>query len=56
MRYIKEFRIIDIPLGFGSALHPIYVKQHFDKFQSKKDATTLFIGNIDYGNLQNYSN
>lgn len=45
---------MDIPLGVGGAFHSIYMKQHFDKSQSKNDSTTLFIGNIDYGTQLDY--
>jgi hypothetical protein len=28
MRVVKGYRIIDIPVGIGSVLHPLYIKEH----------------------------
>eukprot|EP00607_Mallomonas_marina_P006597 CAMPEP_0182433000 /NCGR_PEP_ID=MMETSP1167-20130531/60172_1 /TAXON_ID=2988 /ORGANISM="Mallomonas Sp, Strain CCMP3275" /LENGTH=264 /DNA_ID=CAMNT_0024621137 /DNA_START=33 /DNA_END=827 /DNA_ORIENTATION=- len=48
MRLIKEFRVIDLPLGVGGAIHSLYIKQHHNKSESRSDAKTIFVGNIDY--------
>ena len=53
MRYLRGYRIVDIPVGFGAVLHSLYLKEH------NKDTTTshgggntkgrvLFVGNVDY--------
>ena len=28
MRLVKGYRIIDVPVGIGAVLHPIYIKEH----------------------------
>lgn len=28
MRLVKGFRIIDVPVGMGAVLHPLYIKEH----------------------------
>lgn len=33
MKYIKEFRVIDIQLGVGCSTHSIYLKEHNDKLR-----------------------
>ena len=48
----KKYRSIGVPLGFGSALHFIYIKEHCEKGKEyNKPSKTLFIGNVDYGLL-----
>ena len=50
MRFIRGYRIIDVPVGIGAVLHSLYLKEH------NKDATkgvntkgrVLFVGNVDY--------
>ena len=51
MRFIRGYRIVDVPVGIGAVLHSLYLKEH------NKDATQggvntkgriLFVGNVDY--------
>jgi ribosomal RNA-processing protein 7 len=51
IRLLKGYRVIDIPLGMGLALHTIYLKEHSEKGENieKQKSKTAFIGNVDYG-------
>jgi len=53
MRFLRGYRIVDVPVGFGAVLHSLYLKEH------NKDANNhgssgntkgrvLFVGNVDY--------
>lgn len=47
MRLIKGYRIIDVPVGMGGVLHPLYIKEHNNPLGTNK-LRTLFVGNVDY--------
>ena len=58
MRFIKGYRIIDVPVGVGAVLHPLYVKEHnnptaLSSASSSSSSNTkgrvAFVGNVDYG-------
>mmetsp|Transcript_23274 Transcript_23274/g.38813 ORF Transcript_23274/g.38813 Transcript_23274/m.38813 type:complete len:292 (-) Transcript_23274:63-938(-) len=54
MKYVKAFRIIDIPLGGGvQGSHSLYLKEHESSNMSRENSgnsggKTLFVGNVDY--------
>lgn len=49
MRFIKGYRIIDIPLSeSGGSVHSLYVKAHADRSKQDSNGRVLFVGNVDY--------
>jgi hypothetical protein len=53
MRFIKGYRVIDLPTGLGAVMHALYVKEHNQPSSSSSSATTdkgrtIFVGNVDY--------
>lgn len=49
MRFVKEYRILDVDLGAGGASQCILLKEHSDRTENTAKDRTLFVGNIDYG-------
>lgn len=51
MRFIRGYRIVDVPIGIGAVLHSLYLKEH-NKDASNNGVNTkgrvLFVGNVDY--------
>ena len=47
MRQVKDFRLIRIPLGSGTAMHFMYIKEHKASIGDGVKRT-MFVGNIDY--------
>ena len=49
MRFIKGYRIIDIPLEVdAAAYHSLYIREHADRNSKSGNSKILFVGNIDY--------
>ena len=55
MRFIKGYRIVDVPVGMGAVLHPLYIKEHNNptalttSSSSNVKGRVAFVGNVDYG-------
>lgn len=49
MKYFKDYRVLSLPLGFESAEHQLYIKEHSERNQ-KSTGRTLFVGNVEYSN------
>ena len=52
MRFVKEYRVVDVDLGAGGACQCFLMKEHSDRTSPGHDnaqGRTLFVGNIDYG-------
>lgn len=49
MRFVKEYRVLDVDLGVGGASQCILLKEHSDRTSNSAKDRTLFLGNIDYG-------
>ncbi len=49
MKFIKGFRIVDIPLQEnGGVIHSLFVKEHADRQKKDSNGKILFVGNVDY--------
>ena len=51
MRYIRGYRVIDVPTGLGAVTHAFYVKEHnqpASSSSSSEKGRTMFVGNVDY--------
>jgi len=52
MRFIKGYRVIDLPTGLGAVTHALYVKEHNQPSSPSSAITdkgrTIFVGNVDY--------
>jgi hypothetical protein len=58
MRFVKEYRVLDVDLGAGGASQCVLLKEHSDRASGASAGArpgagakdrTLFVGNIDYG-------
>jgi len=49
MRFVKDFRIIEVSLGVGGSQHSLYTKIHLDGDADKTKSRTMFVGNVDLG-------
>lgn len=49
MRFVKEYRVLDVDIGAGGATQCILLKEHSDRTSHNTKDRTLFVGNIDYG-------
>ena len=45
---VKGFKVLDVPLGPGLAIHSFYLKEHSENKVNKANGTTLFVGNVHY--------
>lgn len=50
MKFIKDFRVLYLPVGYGGALHPLYIKENKDNNKAN-GGKTLFVGNVDFGGV-----
>jgi hypothetical protein len=49
MRYIKGYRIVDVPLTEnGGVMHSLFLKEHADRTKKESNGKILFVGNVDY--------
>ena len=50
MKYIKDFRLLQIPVGSpsNSLNHWLYIKEHKGASENSGGGRTLFVGNVDY--------
>jgi hypothetical protein len=46
MKFVKDFRIIELPLSSGNGIHYLYIKEHTDRNLVSK-GKKLFVGNFD---------
>jgi len=52
MKFIKDFRVLYVPIGYGGAQHPLYVKENKDNSKANSaQGKTLFVGNVDFGGV-----
>lgn len=49
---MKDFRLLYLPVGYGDAQHPLYVKENKDNSKTNgSSGRTLFVGNVDFGGV-----
>lgn len=53
MIHVKDFRVLRIPYfaEIGLVSHNLYIKEHVERDQSDRRGRTLFVGNVDYGEI-----